>query len=88
VVSIPACPAGDPGSIPGLGVLLEISGKQKQDNCVGYFFFFGVWCSNIGSCASAACVAQWIARLPPKQKVAGSNPISKAQISKMDGPHQ
>ena len=26
-------------------------------------------------------VAQWIARLPPKQKVAGSNPASDVQVS-------
>ena len=26
--------------------------------------------------SNVACVAQWIARLPPKEKVAGSNPAS------------
>ena len=37
--------------------------------------------SPVGPTASSlllkvACVAQWIARLPPKEKVAGSNPAS------------
>ena len=43
--------------------------------CACVCVFLSSLCGVIAVCGSA-CVAQWIARLPPKEKVAGSNPAS------------
>lgn len=58
MVSIPACHAGNPGSIPGLGAFF-----YGLEFCISQVLFIRV-----------ARMAQWIRRLPTEQEIPGSSP--------------
>jgi hypothetical protein len=53
VVSISACHADDPGSIPGRGAFFQLPSKITYRNCTFYSLTTGSWCSGITSALHA-----------------------------------
>jgi hypothetical protein len=62
-VSISACHAEDPGSIPGRGVFLFPPSEDRRDR------------DSLGGTVARALLAQWLERAAVNRKVTGSIPV-------------